>query len=125
MATASLPAPTTRNRTGTLIVAALVVVLGWQLAHWTWVFVAPAPIASAPTAPDSAADLAVAARLFGGTSTGAVASAAPSSLRLKGVVAPTPGTAASAIFNTGGTRDVSVYIGNEVAPGVKLVEVLP
>ena len=34
--------------------AALVVVLGWQLAHWTWVFVAPAPVALVARAPVSA-----------------------------------------------------------------------
>lgn len=123
MATApSTPAP---SRAGTLVVAALVVVLAWQLAHWTWVFVSPAPLAGAAPA-EGPADLAVAARLFGGTA-GAVSTttASTSSLRLKGVVAPTPGTAASAIFNKGSGKDVSVYIGGEVEPGVKLVEVMP
>jgi len=115
----------TASRAGTFVVAALALVLAWQLAHWTWVFLAPSPTVSAP-ATEGTADLAVAARLFGGTASGtAVASAATSSLRLKGVVAPTPGTAASAIFNTGAARDLSVYIGNDVMPGVKLVEVLP
>ena len=98
-----------RSRTGTLVVAVLVVVLAWQLAHWTWVFLAPAPLASAAPA-DNPTDLALAARLFGSTA-GAVGStqgAAASSLRLKGVVAPTPGTAASAIFNTGAGKDISV-----------------
>jgi len=113
------------SRAGTLVVAALVLVLAWQLAHWTWVFVAPATSVSAPTS-EGTADLAVAARLFGGTASGApVTASAASNLRLKGVVAPMPGTAASAIFNTGSPRDISVYIGNDVAPGVKLVEVLP
>ena len=113
------------SRAGTLVVAVLVLVLAWQLAHWTWVFMAPAPSVSA-SATEGTTDLAVAARLFGGTASGAPATAsAASSLRLKGVVAPTPGVAASAIFNTGGARDVSIYIGNDVAPGVKLVEVLP
>jgi len=110
---------------GTLVVASLVLVLAWQLAHWTWVFFAPAPVVST-SAGEGSADLAVAARLFGGTASGATAaSAAASNLRLKGVVAPTPGIAASAIFNTGSARDISIYIGNDVAPGVKLVEVLP
>lgn len=125
MAAAASSQATPRSRTGTLVVAALVVVLAWQLAHWTWVFLAP-PATSAP-APDSPADLAVAARLFNGTLSGAstASAAAASSLRLKGVVAPVPGTAASAIFNLGSGKDVSIFIGNEVQPGVKLVEVLP
>jgi general secretion pathway protein C len=89
------------------------------------VFFTPPPMPSASTT-DTAADLAVAARLFGGTLGGTSSSiASGSGLRLKGVVAPTPGTAASAIFNTGAGRDLSVYIGNEIQPGVKLVEVLP
>ncbi len=125
MAIATPPSATNAtSRSGTLVIAALVLVLAWQLAHWTWVFFAPAPMASAALA-DQAADLAVAARLFGGTVGSGVTAASSSSLRLKGVVAPTPGTAASAIFNTGSGRDLSVYIGNEVEPGVKLVEVLP
>jgi general secretion pathway protein C len=114
-----------RPLAGTLVVASLVLVLAWQLAHWTWVFFSPSTAVSAP-ASEGTTDLAVAARLFGGTASGSpAASAATSSLRLKGVVAPTPGIAASAIFNTGTARDISVYIGNDVAPGVKLVEVLP
>jgi general secretion pathway protein C len=123
---ATAPSPSAPSRTGTLVVAALVVVLAWQLAHWTWVFLSPPPLASVAPA-DGPADLAVAARLFGGTvgGTSTTAAASTSGLRLKGVVAPTPGTAASAIFNKGSGKDVSVYIGNEVTPGVKLVEVLP
>lgn len=125
MAAAAPPLKSPASRAGTLVVAALVLVLAWQLAHWTWVFMAPAPAASVPAA-EGPADLAVAARLFGGSASGApVASVASSSLKLKGVVAPMPGTAASAIFNTGAARDISVYIGNDVTPGVKLVEVLP
>lgn len=120
MATATPP----NARFGTLIVAALVLVLAWQLAHWTWVFFAPAPAVSEP-GDASGADLAVAARLFGGTSGGATSAAPSSGLRLKGVIAPTPGTAASAIFSTGSGRDLAVYIDREIQPGVKLVEVLP
>ena len=125
MATAAPASPHRPSRLGTLVTAALVVVLAAQLAHWTWVFFAPAPVASGAPA-QGGADLAVAARLFGGSSSASPATAAAaSSLRLKGVVAPTPGTAASAIFNTGSGRDVSIYIEGEVQPGVKLVEVLP
>ena len=107
MALAAPPSAPPATRAGTLLIAALVLVLAWQLAHWTWVFFAPASVASSAPA-ERTADLAVAARLFGGTAgSGAGATAATSSsLRLKGVVAPTPGTAASAIFNTGSGRDL-------------------
>jgi len=123
---ATLPSPAPASRFGSLLVVALVLLLAWQLAHWTWVFVAPRNAAAVP-APDMTVDLALAARLFGGSLSGGGSTtvASASSLRLKGVVAPTPGIAASAIFNTGSGRDVSVYLDGEVQPGVKLVEVLP
>jgi general secretion pathway protein C len=114
-----------RNIVGTLLVAALVIALAWQLAYWTWVFATPAPLASVPATREAPPDIAVASRLFGGSATASTASASTSGLRLKGVVAPTPGVAASAIFSTGSGKDASIFIGNEVQPGVKLTEVHP
>ena len=118
--------PPPRSSVGTLILVVLVLLLAWQLAYWFWRFAAPTPRASATTdAP--AVDRAAVARLFGAAPpAGSTATASASSgLRLKGVIAPTPGIAASAIFSTGAARDVSVYIDNEVQPGVRLVEVHP
>ncbi|HEY4998402.1 MAG TPA: hypothetical protein VII36_04630, partial [Usitatibacter sp.] len=48
---------------GDLAVGALVVLLAYQLAHWTWVFVAPAPVAAVPESAPSV-NLAAVARLF-------------------------------------------------------------
>jgi general secretion pathway protein C len=121
MATVGTPAPA-RNPLGTLVVAALVIVLAYQLAHWTWIFATPAPVASSTATPPASVDLATAAKLFGGTASSSNV-ASGSTLRLKGVVAPTPGVAASAIFSTGAARDVSIFVGNDVQPGVKLKEV--
>ncbi|MGE5617207.1 MAG: type II secretion system protein N [Bacillota bacterium] len=118
----SSPIPS-RNPLGTALVVALVLLLAWLLAHWTWVFVAPARVASPPSS-DSTVDLAVASRLFGGNVV-ASTSASSSALKLKGVVAPTPGVAASAIFSTGAGKDLSIFVGSEVLPGVKLAEVYP
>ena len=123
MATAP-PQPVPRNAFGTLLVIALVLVLAWQLAHWTWVFVAPAPVQT-PPAREADVDLAVAAKLFGGTTSSATTASSSSGLRLKGVIAPTPGVAASAIFSTGSGKDLAVFVGSEVQPGVKLSEVHP
>jgi general secretion pathway protein C len=106
---------------GTAVVVALVLVLAYQLAYWTWVFVAPAPVAATLPAQQQV-DLAAVARLFGADAPAAGSSAG---LKLKGVIAPTPGTEASAIFSKGAGRDVSVYIGAEVEPGLKLAEVHP
>ena len=125
MATVNPPAPE-RHRLGAAVVAALVVVLAWQLAYWTWVFATPRPTPAPAAAPaEGAVDLVAAARLFGATSSAAMSGASSAALRLKGVVAPTPGVAASAIFSTGSGRDLSVFLGTEVQPGVKLTEVHP
>ena len=126
---ATLPASSreTTGAVGTLAVVALTLVLAYQLAHWTWVFVAPAPVAQIPEA-DPPVNLAAIARLFGAdmpASSAQGSTASSSGLRLKGVVAPTPGTVASAIFSTGSGRDLAVLLGREVQKGVKLVEVLP
>ena len=110
---------------GTLVTAALVLVLAWLLAHWTWVFVAPPAVATAAPAA-GAVDLAAVARLFGGAApAGPSAPAGTSSgLRLKGVIAPSPANGGSAVFNAGG-KDIAVILGGEVQPGVKLVAVEP
>lgn len=113
-----------RNLLGDLVMVVLVLVLAWQLAHWTWIFATPAPAPAPATSPtDNLVDLGVAARLFGGSA--ATTTTSVPGLKLKGVVAPTPGTAASAIFSTGTGRDLSIFVGNDVQPGVKLVEVHP
>ncbi|MBZ0250053.1 MAG: hypothetical protein K8F93_10410, partial [Burkholderiales bacterium] len=58
----SEPAPAKPSRLGALLTAALVLVLAWVLAKWTWVFVAPpAVVAAAPAA--SGVDLAAVMRL--------------------------------------------------------------
>jgi general secretion pathway protein C len=106
----------------TALVVALVLVLAWQLAYWTWVFVAP-PKVAAPAPAQSAVDLAAVARLFGADAP--TAAGASTGLKLKGVIAPTPGTEASAIFSKGAGRDVAVYIDSDIEPGLKLVEVHP
>jgi general secretion pathway protein C len=122
---AATATPRKSSRTGSAVTVVLVLVLAWQLAYWTWVFVTPPAISSGSPAPAGEVDMAAIARLFGAAPP--VSSAAPSSgsLRLKGVIAPTPGVVASAIFSAGGGRDIAVPIQGEVQPGVKLAEVHP
>jgi general secretion pathway protein C len=122
MAAATSERPRT-GAIGNLIVVALVLVLAWQAAYWTWVFVTP-PRVAAPASTQPAVDLAAVARLFGATGP-SQASRTAGSLKLKGVIAPTPGTEASAIFSTGAGRDFAVYLDGEVEPGLKLAEVHP
>ena len=119
---AAITPPPGRGTFGTILVVALVLVLAYQLAYWTWVFVAPAP-RPAPATSRADVDFDAIARIFGASPPGAVATT--SSLRLTGVVAPTPGVEASAIFAGPSGKDVSVYLDGEVQPGVKLVEVHP
>jgi hypothetical protein len=108
-----------------LLLAALVLVLAWQLAYWTWQFAAP-PAVSDARGDGKDVDLAAIARLFGGAPpAGSAQVASTSGLRLKGVIAPTPGVAASAIFSAGSGKDFAVYVGRELQPGVKLKEVHP
>lgn len=121
---ATAPAPSRPGPTGTLLVVALVLVLAWQLAWWTWAFVAP-PAAPVPRASDATVDLAAVARLFGAQAPASSGGASSAGLRLKGVVAPTPGIAASAIFSTGAGSDLAVFLDGEVQPGVRLAEVDP
>ena len=125
MAAASVPAspPPRASRLGTLVLVGLVLVLAWQLAYWTWVFMAPAQVSSAPAGRGDV-DLAAVAKLFGAAPPGE-STASAGGLRLKGVIAPTPGVEASAIFSAGAGKDIAVYIDREVQPGVKLVAVNP
>ena len=113
-----------RNLAGTIVLVALVLALAWQLAYWTWQFLAPPAAPTAAPSREAGVDLSIASRLFGGSAAPS-GTASTSGIRLKGVVAPTPGVAASAIFSTGSGRDLSVFLGAEVQPGVKLSEVHP
>jgi general secretion pathway protein C len=125
MVALSTPPSSRPGAFGTLVVAALALVLAWQLAHWTWVFFAPAETAAVPP-PRDGVDLAAVAKLFGAAPpASASAGASTSGLRLKGVIAPTPGVEASAIFSVGSGKDIAVYLGSEIQPGVKLSEVNP
>ncbi len=121
---ATAPTPAKDGPAANLLVAALALVLAWQLAYWTWQFAAPARSAPAASGP-AEVDPSAIARLFGADAASGMASSSVDGLVLKGVVAPTPGTAASAIFAPRAGRDVSIFIGADVRPGVKLVEVDP
>ena len=113
-----------RSAAVTLSLVALVLLLAYQLAYWTWVLVAPPRVAALPEERPQV-DLAAIARMFGAAPPASAQGDSSSGLRLKGVVAPTPGTEASAIFSTGAGRDVSVFVGREIRPGLKLAEVHP
>jgi len=120
------PDPETRGAAlfGTAVTVALTLVLAWQLAHWTWVFIAPAPRA-APADNSRPVDLPAIARLFGAAPPAENPVVDSLGLKLKGVIAPDGGPIASAIFSTGTGRDIAVFVNRDITPGVKLVEVDP
>ncbi len=122
---ATVPQPEKAGAVQILVQVVLVLVLAWQLAYWTWRFAAPAPLASPPDRAVAPVDLPAIARLFGAAAPASSAADSAPGLRLKGVVAPTPGVAASAIFASPGGKDAAVFVGGGVAPGVKLDEVHP
>ena len=123
MATAPAPSKAGNGAFGTVAIIALVLLLAYQLAHWTWVFIAPATVAS--TAEDSGGvNLAAIAKLFGAAAPDA-AVASSGGLRLKGVIAPDSGPRASAIFSTGAGKDITVRVDHEVQKGITLAEVKP
>jgi general secretion pathway protein C len=123
MATLATPDKPRNGVVGTLAIIALTLVLAFQLAHWTWVFVAPPEVAKT-SEPDAGVDMAAIAKLFGAAAPSSGV-ASTSGLRLKGVVAPDGGPIASAIFSTGGGKDIAVFVEREIQPGLKLLEVKP
>lgn len=99
-----------------------VLVIGALLAHWVWVVFAPRSASVLPAVlPVSGLP---AEHLFGiaaaSSVPGTTAQAALPNLRLLGVFAGSPGFA---IFELDGKRQLGLATGQEIAQGVKLVEV--
>ena len=114
-----------------LLILTLLVALGTQLAHWTWVFLTPSPLIAASKVQNQDLNLAVqsisSARIFGKNEQKSVLLTADTTLNihLKGVFAENAPYPSYAILNTGGKNDISVPIGAEILPGIKLKSVFP
>ena len=118
--------PTVSKRLIDALTIALLVLLGWQLAWWTWHFLAP--VAAPAAAPATIAVSPEAARSLFGEAPAAAAAAAGASnagIRLKGVYAIDGKTLSAAVVNTGGKRDSAVRVGEEIQPGTRLASVHP
>jgi general secretion pathway protein C len=94
------------------------------LAYWTWAWLAPrpAPVAASSESlprPDAAYNL------FGGTRRSRLPAASTSgpSIRLLGVAAAAAGKRGHAILQLDGGRTLVTREGNEIAPGLRLLEV--
>ncbi|MFH1493573.1 MAG: type II secretion system protein N [Pseudomonadota bacterium] len=123
-----------QTRWVTLLNLGLVTLLCWQLAHWTWLFLAPAPAkpaASASTTHDPARllDTIRAAHLFGTAShagsPGAAQATTSLNLRLSGVFASNGKLPAVAIINVENQGDLPFVNGDSILPNVTLEQVRP
>lgn len=115
-----------------LLEAALVVVLAACLAYWTWVVVAPRPVAAPPLADHARVPSSgpiVKRGLFGAAPDGAPHSApgagASAKLRLTGIVAPRAPESGGAVFRLESGKSATVRPGEAIVPGVVLKEVHP
>lgn len=122
-----------RARWTGLLNLALAALLCWQLAHWTWLFLAPTvprPVAAA-SAPDPGQLLETlrSAHLFGNAAeSGKLPQAhplTPLNLRLSGVFAATGKLSAVAIINVENKGDLPFMNGDRILPDVTLEQVRP
>ncbi|MDO8892638.1 MAG: type II secretion system protein N [Sulfurimicrobium sp.] len=118
----------------TLLSLGLVTLLCWQLAHWTWLFLAPTPakpVAAAPATSDAARLLETirAGHLFGTASQAGNLAAAQATtslnLKLSGVFAASGKLPAVAIIDVENKGDLPFVNGDGILPGVTLEQVRP
>lgn len=123
-----------QNRWAALLNLGLITLLCWQLAHWTWLFLAPAPaktVAAASATPDPARllDTIRAAHLFGTAHHAGNPSAAQATtslnLKLSGVFASNGKLPAVAIINVENQGDLPFVNGDGILPNVTLEQVRP
>ena len=100
--------------------------LGVVLAYWSWAWLAPAPAPRAPAAVEAAGRASSAGGLFGNAKQGpGAAAAASSAVRLLGVVAASGDRLGHAVLRLDAKSTVAVLQGEDVEPGLRLVEVHP
>ena len=117
------------NLAQTVLVSSLtllaVALLGAVLAYWTWAWFAPRPAARMEAAAAQGASLGAAATIFGKAPRRETA-AAPTGLAIKllGVVAAAGGRRGYGVVQLEGKSILAVHEGEDVAPGIRLAEVL-
>ena len=107
---------------------AALVLLGWVLAYWTWVWFAPRvePLTrpAAPAEGRTAGSAGEGHALFGGIRRdGSRTAPAAGAITLLGVVAATHGRSGYAVLRLDGKQTLAVPQGAEVEPGLRLVDV--
>ena len=118
---------------GRLATLLMLAVLAWMGTNIFWRVTTKETLSSVPPAslgaeadPRRAAQVLVARHLFGEIASGPSMAAAPTDIRLSGVIAtPQPGQTAMAFLALEGKPAVAVRVGEEVAPGITLKHVEP
>jgi len=108
-----------------LLTLAAVAALGLVLAYWTWIWFAPRAEPRAEAVAVQSGGIASAAYLFGKLPRNQNA-AAPTgiAIRLLGVVAASGGRRGYAVVQLDAKQILAVHEGQDIAPGVRLAEVL-
>lgn len=109
-----------------LLTLAALALFGAVLAYWTWAWFAPRAELRAEAAPGAAGNIVTASRLFGRVERSKNA-AAPTGIAIKllGIVAASGGRRGHAVVQLDGKQILAVHEGEDVAPGVRLAQVLP
>ena len=103
---------------------AALALLGVVLAYWSWAWFGPRPAPRAPAALEASGRASSAAGLFRAAKVGPGAgSAASGSIRLMGVAAATGERRGNAVLRLDGKKSVAVLQGEDIEPGLRLVEV--
>ncbi|OGA89524.1 MAG: hypothetical protein A3G27_03335 [Betaproteobacteria bacterium RIFCSPLOWO2_12_FULL_66_14] len=109
-----------------LLTLAALALFGLVLAYWTWVWFAPRAEPRAEAAAGEAGNLASASGAFGRVERNKN-SATPTGIAIKllGIVAASGGRRGHAVVQLDAKQILAVHEGEDVAPGVRLAEVLP
>ncbi len=95
------------------------------LAYWTWIWIAPRAAPHARVIDESMPRIDAAYALFGGTQRNAsIATPTAPAIKVLGVVAATGGKSGYAILQLDTNKVFAVREGTDIAPGVRLEQVL-
>jgi general secretion pathway protein C len=106
-----------------LLNLAAVVGLALALAYWTWIWFAPRAEIAATDTVQTSVSTGAAYALFGEAQTTGVPTATGIAIRLLGIVAATAGQDGYAVVQLDSKKILAVRAGQELAPGIRLLEV--
>ena len=105
------------------VTVAALAVLALVAAYWTWGWFAPRQIPRAPAASDSGGGATVGAMFGSAAQERTAAMPTGIAIRLLGIVAATGGRRGYAVVELDPRQILAVHEGDDVAPGIRLVEV--